>query len=99
MSAAVGPRAGGPGQLTRTLAAELGPDGVRVNMVSGGLLRTTDASAATPDTVFDYIAANTPLRRVVTPDEMADAVIFLASPWSRAMTGQNLVIDGGLVMS
>lgn len=46
--------------LTRTLAAELGPDGVRVNMVSGGLLRTTDASAATPDTVFDYIAANTP---------------------------------------
>ena len=39
--------------LTRALAADLGPDGVTVNMVSGGLLRTTDASAATPDAVFD----------------------------------------------
>jgi len=85
--------------LTRTLAAELGPDGVRVNMVSGGLLRTTDASAATPDAVFDLIAGSTPLRSVTTPEEMADAVVFLASPWSRAMTGQNLVVDGGLVMS
>jgi 3-oxoacyl-[acyl-carrier protein] reductase len=85
--------------LTRTLAADLGPDGVRVNMVSGGLLRTTDASAATPDEVFDQIAASTPLRRVTTPEEMADAVVLLASPWARAVTGQNLVVDGGLVMA
>lgn len=85
--------------LTRTLAAELGADGVRVNMVSGGLLRTTDASAATPDAVFDLIAASTPLRAVTTPEELADTVVFLASPWSRAMTGQNLVVDGGLVMN
>lgn len=85
--------------LTRTFAADLGPDGVRVNMVSGGLLRTTDASAATPDEVFDLIAASTPLRRVVTPAELADVVVFLCSPGSRAMTGQNLVVDGGLVMS
>lgn len=83
--------------LTRTLAGDLGPDGITVNMVSGGLLRTTDASAATPEAVFDYIAANTPLRSVTTPDEFADAVLFFASPWSRAVTGQNLVVDGGLV--
>ncbi|WP_406690166.1 3-oxoacyl-ACP reductase [Saccharopolyspora sp. ID03-671] len=83
--------------LTRTLAADLGPDGITVNMVSGGLLRTTDASAATPEEVFDAIAANTPLRRVVTPAEFADAALFFASPWSRAVTGQNLVVDGGLV--
>ncbi|TDD10171.1 3-oxoacyl-ACP reductase [Saccharopolyspora terrae] len=83
--------------LTRTLAADLGPDGITVNMVSGGLLRTTDASAATPEAVFDAIAANTPLRRVVTPEEFADAALFFASPWSRAVTGQNLVVDGGLV--
>jgi 3-oxoacyl-[acyl-carrier protein] reductase len=83
--------------LTRTLAADLGPDGITVNMVSGGLLRTTDASAATPEAVFDYIAANTPLRRVITPAEFADAVLFFASPWARAVTGQNLVVDGGLV--
>lgn len=83
--------------LTRTLAGDLGPDGITVNMVSGGLLRTTDASAATPEAVFDYIAAATPLRSVTTPAEFADAVLFFASPWSRAVTGQNLVADGGLV--
>ena len=83
--------------LTRTLSAELGPDGITVNMVSGGLLRTTDASRATPEAVFDLIAASTPLRRVTTPEEFADAVVFFASPWSRAVTGQNLVVDGGLV--
>ncbi|KAF1024043.1 MAG: (S)-1-Phenylethanol dehydrogenase [Paracidovorax wautersii] len=83
--------------LTRTLAQDLGPDGVTVNMVSGGLLRTTDASAATPEAVFDLIAASTPLRRVTTPAEFADAVLFFASPWSRGVTGQNLVVDGGLV--
>ncbi|PWL33579.1 3-oxoacyl-ACP reductase [Marivita sp. XM-24bin2] len=83
--------------LTRTTAAELGPKGITVNMVSGGLLRTTDASAATPPEVFDYIAGVTPLRSVTTPDEAADAVLFFASPWARAVTGQNLVVDGGLV--
>ena len=83
--------------LTRTFADDLGPDGINVNMVSGGLLRTTDASAATPDAVFDAIAAGTPLRRVTTPAELADTVLFLASPWARGVTGQNLIVDGGLV--
>ena len=83
--------------LTRTSAAELGPKGITVNMVSGGLLRTTDASAATPDAVFDMIAGSTPLRSVTTPQEAADAVLFFASPWARAVTGQNLIVDGGLV--
>ncbi|MFA4912417.1 MAG: 3-oxoacyl-ACP reductase [Comamonadaceae bacterium] len=83
--------------LTRTLSQDLGPDGITVNMVSGGLLRTTDASSATPEAVFDYIAANTPLRAVTTPAQLADAVLFFASPWSRGVTGQNLVVDGGLV--
>lgn len=85
--------------LTRTAAAELGPSGITVNMVSGGLLRTTDASAATPDAIFDLVATQTPLRRVVTPQELADAVLFFASPWARAVTGQNLIVDGGLVFS
>jgi len=83
--------------LTRTFSADLGPRGVTVNMVSGGLLRTTDASAATPEAVFDAIAAGTPLLSVTTPAEFADAILFFASPWSRAITGQNLVVDGGLV--
>lgn len=85
--------------LTRTAAHEWGPHEIRVNMVSGGLLRKTDASAATPDAVFDFIAANTPLRHVTTPEEMADAVVFLLSRLARGVTGQNLVVDGGLVMN
>lgn len=83
--------------LTRTAAQDLGPDGITVNMVSGGLLQTTDASASTPQAVFDLIASLTPLRRVTTPAEFADAVLFFLSPWARAVTGQNLVVDGGLV--
>lgn len=83
--------------LTRTSAAELGPKGITVNMVSGGLLRVTDASSATPDAVFDLIAGTTPLRSVTTPEEAADVVLFFASPWARAVTGQNLIVDGGLV--
>lgn len=83
--------------LTRTLSADLGADNITVNMVSGGLLRTTDASSATPAEVFDFIAASTPLQRVTTPEEFADALLFFASPWARSVTGQNLVVDGGLV--
>lgn len=84
--------------LTRTFAKDLGPAGVRVNMVSGGLLRTTDASSATPEDVFDQIAEASALRRVTTPEDFASAVIFFASPASRAVTGQNLIVDNGLVM-
>ncbi|MCQ9616359.1 3-oxoacyl-ACP reductase [Paenalcaligenes niemegkensis] len=83
--------------LTRTLSNDLGPKGITVNMISGGLLRTTDASSATPEAVFDLIAASTPLRRVTTPAEFADTALFFASPWARSVTGQNLVVDGGLV--
>lgn len=84
--------------FVRNAAQELGPDGITVNMVSGGLLRTTDASAATPEEVFGIIEQTTPLRKVTTPEEVADAVLFFLSPWSRAVTGQTLVVDGGLVM-
>ncbi|GED96887.1 3-oxoacyl-ACP reductase [Gordonia crocea] len=83
--------------LTRTFADDLGPSGITVNMVSGGLLRTTDASAATPEAVFDAIGAATPLRAVTTPEQLADATLFFASPWARGVTGQNLIVDGGLV--
>lgn len=83
--------------LTRTFAADLGPKNITVNMVSGGLLRVTDASAATPEAVFNGIAASTPLGHVTTPAEFADAALLFLSPLSRAVTGQNLVVDGGLV--
>ncbi len=84
--------------FTRSMAVELGVSGITVNMVSGGLLETTDASSATPEEVFTIIKDNTPLKKVTTPEDVADAVLFFASSWSRAVTGQNLIVDGGLVM-
>lgn len=84
--------------FTRTTAAELGEKNVTVNMVSGGLLRTTRASKSTPDEVYKIIEGVTPLKRVITPEEVADVALFFASPWSRAVTGQDMQVDGGLVM-
>lgn len=85
--------------FTRNMANELGQYGITVNMVSGGLLKVTDASSATSKEVFQIIESSTPLRRVTDPSEAADAVVFFASPWARAVTGQNLLVDGGLVMN
>ena len=90
---------GGLLSLTRTAAIDLGQFNITVNMVSGGLLKITDASKGTPESVFEYISSITPLRRVTTIEEFSDAVLFFASPWSRAVTGQNLIVDGGLVLN
>lgn len=84
--------------FTRNMAKELGQYGITVNMISGGLLKQTDASSVTTEEVFNIIKSTTPLQRVTTPEELADAALFFSSPWARAVTGQNLVVDGGLVM-
>ena len=85
--------------LTRTFAKDLGPDGITVNMLSGGLLKVTDASSATPDIVFDAIAEMTPLQKVTTIEDFSDAALFFASDRSRSITGQNLTVDGGLTFN
>ena len=85
--------------LTRTFAKDLGPLGISVNMISGGLLKVTDASAATPDEVFDIIAQMTPLQKITTPDDFSQAVMFFAGDQSRSITGQNLTVDGGLTFN
>eukprot|EP00967_Tisochrysis_lutea_P147836 scaffold281501_cov39-Tisochrysis_lutea.AAC.1 len=85
--------------LTRNLAAELGPKGVRVNLVAGGLLDTTDASALTTREVFDFVAAGTPLRRTTSVRDFAQACVFFASSASDAVTGQSIAVDGGLTMA
>ena len=90
---------GGLLSLTRTSAIELGQYNITVNMISGGLLKITDASKSTPENVFNYISSNTPLRKVTTTQDFADAVLFFACPWSRSVTGQNLIVDGGLVLN
>jgi 3-oxoacyl-[acyl-carrier protein] reductase len=85
--------------FSRNLAAELGPLGIRVNCVAPGLVYPTQASADTPEEVREMLIAQTPLRRIATPEDVAGPVLFLASNWSRFVTGQVLHVDGGLVMA
>ena len=84
--------------LTRNLAAELGPSGIRVNLVAGGLLETTDASALTTKEVFGFVSNGTPLRKTTTVNDFAEACVFFAADASNAVTGQSLAVDGGLTM-
>lgn len=85
--------------LTRNLAAELGQYGIRVNLLAGGLLRTTDASSVTTDEVFEFVANSTPLRQTISVEEFAQSVLLFASDWSNAITGQSIAVDGGLTMA
>ncbi|WNS78458.1 SDR family oxidoreductase [Domibacillus sp. DTU_2020_1001157_1_SI_ALB_TIR_016] len=82
---------------TRNLAAELGPFGIRINCVAPGLVYPTSSSRHTKEEVKNMIIAQTPLRRIALPDDIAGPVLFLASDWSRFMTGQTLFVDGGFV--
>ncbi len=84
---------------SRNLAAELGAFGIRVNCVAPGLVYPTDASRTTKEELKETIIAQTPLKRIATPEDIAGPVIFLASDWSQFMTGQTLYVDGGFVMS
>ena len=86
-------------QLARNLAVEFGPSNVRVNCISPGLIKTDFARALWEDPQR-IEAANTsvPLRRIGEPEEIAGAVVFLASSASNFMTGQTMVIDGGVTI-
>jgi amino acid adenylation domain-containing protein len=83
--------------FVRALAAELGPGGVRVNTVAPGLT-LTDAAMPMSPAEKARIAANCPMRRNGLPDDMAGAVLFLASDLSQFMTGTYLPVDGGFTM-
>ena len=82
--------------LTRQLAVEMAP-GVRVNAVAPGLVRTHLAKAMW-ESFESTIASALPLRRIGEPDDIADAVVFLAGRTSRWVTGQTLVVDGGTLV-
>ncbi|CAA9444165.1 MAG: 3-oxoacyl-[acyl-carrier protein] reductase [uncultured Rubrobacteraceae bacterium] len=84
--------------FSRNLAAELGPHNITVNMIAGGLVDETDASAATTQEVRDIVAGSTPLRRLGTPEDLGRAVLMFASPWADFVTGQYITCDGGMVM-
>ncbi|PKP62544.1 MAG: 3-oxoacyl-ACP reductase, partial [Alphaproteobacteria bacterium HGW-Alphaproteobacteria-9] len=75
-------------------------DGIRVNGIAPGLVPTKLTSVTTdhPDRLEGALRA-IPLRRMGTPEDMAGAALFLASPLSSYITGQTLVVDGGLTLS
>jgi 3-oxoacyl-[acyl-carrier protein] reductase len=83
--------------LTRCMAEALGPANVRVNCVAPGLT-DTEMMHVLPQSAIDAIAAETPLRRVGQPEEIAALIRFLLSEESSFMTGQTLTADGGRVM-
>jgi NAD(P)-dependent dehydrogenase (short-subunit alcohol dehydrogenase family) len=89
----------------RALALDLGPAHVRVNAVAPGwiggpnvevyLQMTADARNITTDDVRHEIEADIPLRLIPPQDDIANSVVFFASPWSRVITGQTLDVNGG----
>ena len=83
--------------LSRTLARDLGPHGITVNLVSPGMT-LTDYSQSLPEDQKARVAALTPLRRLATPDDVASVVLFYASPLADFITGATLAPDGGLAI-
>ena len=83
--------------LTKALAKELGPSGIRVNCVAPGAIETDMTAFLTPEDRA-ALAGETPLGRMGAPEEVAEAVRFLAGEEARFITGQVLRVDGGMVI-
>ena len=89
---------GGGLQLTRSLAVELGPYGVRVNAVGPGTVETQMTAGGRPE-FWQAELGETPLGRLGTPEDVASAVSFLVSDDAAWITGQILYVDGGYSVS
>lgn len=83
--------------MTRSAAKELAPQGVRVNAVAPGFI-DTDMTRALPEEVFAERVASVGMGRAGTPEEVAEAIAWLASDRARYVTGQVLGVDGGMVI-
>ena len=85
--------------LTRALADKWAPDGVRVNLVAPGLVRTRMTEGQRRDPAYETrLLKAVPMRRWGEPGEVAEAIVFLASPAASYITGQSLAIDGGMML-
>jgi len=87
-------------QMARNMAMEWSPNGVRINCIAPGLVRTDFARALweNPDALA-HVEGLTPLRRIGEPEDIAGIAVFLAAPASRFMTGQTVVADGGATIA
>ena len=83
-------------QLTRATALELGPHGIRANLVAPGLIWSPTLEDGWPDGVARWLAAS-PIGRLGQPDDVAEACLFLASEASSFVTGAELAVDGGVL--
>jgi NAD(P)-dependent dehydrogenase (short-subunit alcohol dehydrogenase family) len=86
-------------QMARNIAVEWGPKNIRANCIAPGLIRTEFARALWEDQERERARAReTPLQRIGEADEIAGAAVFLASPAASFLTGQTIVIDGGVTV-
>jgi NAD(P)-dependent dehydrogenase (short-subunit alcohol dehydrogenase family) len=89
---------GGVYSLSRQLAAELAPMGIRINSISPGVIETgINRDTLSQEAIRKATIAHTPLSRLGLPEDVARAVLFLASDLSEFVTGTNVLVDGGLI--
>ncbi len=87
-------------QLARNLAVELGPDNIRVNTISPGMIDTPFSKSLIENKAFmEKRLSQTPLRKVGSVDEIAGVALMLASKAGGFITGQNIIVDGGTTIS
>jgi 3-oxoacyl-[acyl-carrier protein] reductase len=89
---------GGLLTYTKGLAKELAPHGIRVNGIAPGVIATPYHERYTPGEVFQRIVASIPLGRAGTSEEIADVIVFLASPAARYIIGETVEVNGGMLM-
>ena len=92
--------------MTKTLADQLGPDGITINQIHSGLVRTQHVEelfatqgrkhGTNAEEIERQWCSDTPIRRMLEPNEISNFFAFLASPLAGGITGQSIAIDGGL---
>jgi NAD(P)-dependent dehydrogenase (short-subunit alcohol dehydrogenase family) len=86
--------------MARNLAVEWGPKNVRVNCIAPGLVRTEFARALWDNpAIYQHVVSRYPLGRIGEPDDIAGAAVMLAAKAGRFITGQTIVVDGGITIT